>query len=70
MRLLSAEGDYIADWVLTSYGKTPTESFRSVEAAINDAAIVALRDLASSFSLSFAQVPEVRDWLNGRGIRS
>jgi hypothetical protein len=70
MRLLSAEGDYIADWVLTSYGKTPTATFRSAEAAINDAAIVALRDLASSFSLSFAQVPEVRDWLNNRGIRS
>lgn len=64
MRLLTAEGDYIADWVLTSYGKTPTENFRSTEAAINDAAVVALRDLASSFSLSFSQVPEVRDWLN------
>ena len=63
MRLATAEGDYIADWVLTSYGKTPTETFRSTEAAINDAAVVALRDLASSFSLSFAQVPEVRDWL-------
>lgn len=70
MRLLSAEGDYIADWVLTSYGKTPTATFRSVEAAINDAAVVALRDLASSFSLSFSQVPEVRDWLSNRGIRS
>ena len=64
MRLLNSEGDYIADWVLTSYGKTPTETFRSVENGINEAAIVALRDLASSFSLSFAQVPEVRDWLN------
>ncbi len=64
MRLMTADGDYIADWVLTSYGKTPTESMRSVEAAINEAAIVALRDLASSFSLSFTQVPEVRDWLN------
>ena len=63
MRLVSAEGDYIADWVLTSYGKTPTETFRTTEAAINDAAVVALRDLASSFSLSFTQVPEVRDWL-------
>jgi len=63
MRLLTAEGDYIADWVLTSYGKTPTETFRSAEAAINDAALVALRDLASSFSLGFDQVPEVRDWL-------
>jgi len=64
MRLLSAEGDYIADWVVTSYGKTPQETFQSVEASINEAAVVALRDLASSFSLSFTQVPEVRDWLN------
>ncbi|NKB34594.1 MAG: hypothetical protein GKR91_15990 [Pseudomonadales bacterium] len=64
MRLLTSEGDYIADWVLTSYGKTPTETFRSVEDGINEAAVVALRDLASSFSLSFAQVPEVRDWLS------
>lgn len=66
MRLLTPTGDYIADWVLTSYGKTPTETFRSVEGAINDAAVVALRDLASSFALSFTQVPEVRDWLNNR----
>lgn len=64
MRLLTAEGDYIADWVLTSYGKSPTETFRSVEGAINDAAVVALRDLASTFSLSFDDVPEVRDWLD------
>tara|TARA_B110000240_G_scaffold188879_1_gene228195 strand:- start:26 stop:631 length:606 start_codon:yes stop_codon:yes gene_type:complete len=64
MRLMTADGDYIADWVLTSYGKSPNESLRSAEAAINAAAIVALRDLASSFSLSFSQVPEVKDWLN------
>ena len=64
MRLMTADGDYIADWVLTSYGKTPNESLRSAEAAINAAAIVALRDLASSFSLSFSQVPEIKDWLN------
>lgn len=64
MRLLSAEGDYIADWVLTSYGKTPQATFLSAEEGISEAAVVALRDLASSFSLSFSQVPEVRDWLS------
>ena len=64
MQLMTADGAIIADWVLTSYGKTPTGSLRSVEASINVAAIVALRDLASSFSLSFSQVPEVKDWLN------
>ncbi len=63
MRLITPQGDYIADWVLTSYGKSPTETFRSVDAAINDAAVVALRDLASSFSLSFDDVPEVKEWL-------
>lgn len=66
LRFLTGNGAPIADWVLTSYGKTPTESLRTADAAINDAAVVALRDLASSFSLSFAQVPEVRDWLASR----
>jgi hypothetical protein len=66
LRFLKGDGAPIADWVLTSYGKTPTESMRTADAAINDAAVIALRDLASSFSLSFAQVPEVRDWLASR----
>ena len=66
LRFLTGDGAPIADWVLTSYGKTPTESMRTADSAINDAAVVALRDLASSFSLSFAQVPEVRDWLASR----
>jgi len=66
MRLLTAEGDYLADWVLTSYGKTPTETFRGTDSAINDAAVVALRDLASTFALSFTQVPEISDWLANR----
>lgn len=66
MRLLSGEGEYIADWVLTAYGKTPQASFRSDEESINEAAIVALRDLGSSFSLSFPEVPEVKEWLANR----
>ena len=64
MRLLTPEGGSIADWVTTSYGKTQTEALRSGDYAINAATVVALRDLASSFSLRFAFVPEVRDWLN------
>ena len=64
MRILIPSGVSLADWVVTSYGKTPTETFLSVEDGINDAAIVALRDLASSFSLNFTRVPEVQDWLS------
>ncbi len=63
LRLTEPDGEYIADWVETSYGKTTLDSFRSSEASINAAAVIALRDLASSFTLKFANVPEVRDWL-------
>ena len=66
MRLLTAEGDYLADWELTSYGKTPTETFLTTKSAINNAAIVALRDLASTFVLSFTRVPEISAWLANR----
>lgn len=63
MRLLGPGGEYIADWVVTSYGKTPQETLRSVDSGINDATVGALRDLGSNFTLSFSSVPEVRDWL-------
>lgn len=63
MRLLGPQGQYIADWVMTSYGKTPIATLRSTDAGINDATVGALRDLGSSFTLSFDTVPEVRDWL-------
>ena len=64
MRIVDRSGNSLADWVVTSYGKTPTATLLSVEDGINEAAIVALRDLASSFSLNFSQIPEVQDWLN------
>lgn len=63
MRLSRTNGDYIADWVMTAYGKSPRESFQSVDAGVQDAAVVAMRDLAASFTLGFAGIPEVNDWL-------
>jgi hypothetical protein len=63
MRLTTPEGGYIADWVMTAYGKTTTATFSSTERGINDAAVAALRDLASNFSLGFTRVPDVNDWL-------
>jgi hypothetical protein len=63
MRLENPNGDYIADWVMTAYGKSPTETFQSVDAGVQDAAVVALRDLAASFTLGFTGIPEVKDWL-------
>lgn len=69
MRLAGANGDYIADWVMTAYGKSPEETFQSVDAGVNDAANVALRDLAASFTLGFSRIPEVNDWLRSQNIQ-
>lgn len=68
MRLARTNGDYIADWVMTAYGKSPEETFQSVDAGVNDAANVALRDLAASFTLGFSNIPEVNDWLKSENI--
>jgi len=63
MRLSDGKGGYIADWVMTAYGKAPTENFKSVDDGVKDAAVVALRDLAASFTLGFSGIPEVNEWL-------
>lgn len=66
MRLTGVDGSYIADWVMTAYGKATASSFSTAERGINDAAVAALRDLASNFSLGFTGVPDVNDWLQRR----
>lgn len=67
MRLTQPNGEYIADWVMTAYGKSPTENFQTVDAGVQDAALVAMRDLAASFTLGFNDIPDVRDWLQQEG---
>lgn len=68
MRLSEANGDYIADWVMTAYGKSPTETFRSTDDGVNNATVVALRDLAASFTLGFRRIPEVNEWLREQSL--
>ena len=63
MRLVEPDGDYIADWVMTAYGKTTQDGFSTTERGSNGAAVAALRDLASNFSISFTSIPDVEDWL-------
>lgn len=67
MRLTRPNGDYIADWNMTAYGKSPSETFQSVDAGVQNAAEVAMRDLAATFSLSFSDFPDVKDWLQEQG---
>ncbi|MFK7830989.1 MAG: hypothetical protein AB8B57_14515 [Congregibacter sp.] len=61
--LVTTNGDVIAEWTMTAYGKTPTAFLQSDEAAVNLAAVVALRDAGAHFITSFHNVPEVAQWL-------
>ncbi|NQZ09970.1 MAG: hypothetical protein HRT35_22705 [Algicola sp.] len=66
MQLFDPQGQLIADWILTAYGKSPTAMLKSEGAAINEAMIVALRDAGAGFAMSFDKVPEIRQWLQHR----
>jgi hypothetical protein len=66
VQVFDPQGQLIADWILTAYGKTPTGFMQSDEAALNQAVVVALRDAGANLSLNFARVPEVRAWLAQR----
>lgn len=61
--LVTVNGDPIAEWTMTAYGKTPTAFLQSDEAAVNLAAVVALRDAGAHFITTFPKVPEVSQWM-------
>jgi hypothetical protein len=61
--LVTTAGEHIAEWTMTAYGKTPTAFLRSDEAAVNLAAVVALRDAGANFAVNFTRVPGVQEWL-------
>lgn len=63
LKLFDQQGEPVADWIMSSYGKTPTAFFQSGNEGINAATIVALRDAGANFALNFARVPEVKLWL-------
>lgn len=61
--LVTTGGDTIGEWTMTSYGKTPTAFLQSDKAAVNLAAVMALRDAGANFATNFTRVPVVQDWL-------
>jgi hypothetical protein len=66
--LVTPGGKPIAEWVMSSYGKTPTAFLQSDEDAVNLAAVMALRDAGAHFITSFGEVPEVQQWLRARPV--
>ncbi len=65
-KLVRLNGDPIAEWTMTAYGKTPTAFMRSNEAAVNLAAVVALRDAGANFATGFPRIPAVKTWLESK----
>lgn len=65
MNLYSAQGDPLLNWPVTAYGKTPMAFMKSREEALEQAAVVALRDAGANFTTSFSRLPKLRRWLDG-----
>jgi len=68
--LLSKQATPLAQWTMTSYGKTPTAFLQSDQDAVNLAAVMALRDAGANFTTTFERMPEVQAWLQEEGVRS
>ncbi len=68
IRMLTPEGTKIADFTIPSYGKTPSAFLKTEAAAINAAAIIALRDVGASLISRFEREPDVNAWLGERKL--
>jgi len=66
LKVFDGQQQLMADWVLTAYGKTPTAFLKSDEAALNEAMVIALRDLGAGIALRFGHVPEINQWLKSK----
>ena len=56
-------GDPIDSWFMPAYGKTPDSFMLSREEAIEEAAIVAIRDAGAKLLLDFYRIPAVAGWM-------
>lgn len=63
LQVFNSEGEPIADWLMSSYGKTQTRFLKSEEAALNQATTAALRDAGVRLIIGFERIPEIRDWM-------
>ena len=63
IRVFDQRGELVADWVMTSYGKTLDTFLGSKKSAINQAAVAALRDAGAQLVTKFNRAPGVREWL-------
>jgi hypothetical protein len=61
--IVTENAQAFTQWPLTAYGKTPTAFLQSDTDAVNEAAVMALRDAGAHFITSFGRVPGVVAWV-------
>jgi hypothetical protein len=60
IRVYNQRGEPVADWIMSAYGKTPSRFLTSDTEALNQAAMVALRDAGARLLLELPRIPEVQ----------
>ena len=63
LKIETADGRLIANWLMPAYGKTPDVFMSSKEKAIEQATIIALRDAGAKLLLDFYRIPALNQWL-------
>ena len=65
IRLYEPDGSQVSEWIVTGYGKSTTEFFKSRGEGVQNAINTAFRDAGAKLALNFTKLPEVRQWLSG-----
>jgi len=60
LRLYEPDGELVAEWPVSGYGKA---EIGNRERALNQAAVVAMREVGATISTTFSEQPQVEYWL-------
>jgi hypothetical protein len=66
IQLYQPDGELIAEWPLTGYGKAEEGFFNSRSKGLNSAIDEAMRDIGAKLAIGFSKQEAVRRWLDGR----
>ena len=63
IRMQDANGNVIAEWPITAYGKSTTKLLKNRKQGLNGAMDLALRDAGAKLAIGFPKVTQVKQWL-------
>lgn len=66
LAISTSDAKPIATWSMPAYGKTPDSFLLSKTEAVQDATVVALRDVGANLALDFHRIPALENWLEER----